>query len=161
VRPPTPGLNIFGNALTYDTPPLDQDIEISGFPALTVWMSIDTPDTDFQVLLYEVLPDGRSVTLSVDRMRARYRRSVLRQTLATPGKIIPYEFHRFTFMARRVAKGNRLRLVLMSPNSIYSEKNYNAGGLVTHESGKDARTVHVTVYHDSTHRSELRLPIIK
>lgn len=161
VRPRTPVLNVFGNGPIYETAPFEEEIELSGFPALTAWMSIDTPDTDFQVLLYEVLADGRSIALSVDRMRARYRRSVLQQTLVIPGQINRYEFNSFTFMARRVAKGNRLRLVLMSPNSIYSEKNYNAGGLVTQESGKDAHTVHVTVYHDSAHPSELRLPIVK
>jgi uncharacterized protein len=161
VPPATPVPNIFGNGVIYETTPLAEDIEISGFPELTVWMSLDTPDTDFQVMLYEVLADGRNITLSVDRMRARYRRSPVHETLAKPGEIDRYEFGSFTFMARRVAKGSRLRIVLISPNSIYSEKNYNAGGLVTHESGKDARTVHVTVYHDSTHRSELRLPIIK
>jgi uncharacterized protein len=150
--------NVLGNGLVYETMPFADDVEISGFPKLTVWMALDTPDTDFQVVLYEVLPDGRSIILSVDRMRARYRDSLSRETLVNPGEIDAYEFGGFTFVARRVSKGSRLRIALISPNSIFSEKNYNAGGLVTHESGKDSRTVHVTLYHDADRPSRVDLP---
>jgi len=156
-RPILP-LNPSPNGLVYETAPLEEDLEISGFPKLTAWISLDTPDTDFQLMLYEVFPDGRSLVLAVDHMRARYRESQMRQKLIEPGEINRYEFRTFTFVARRVAKGSRLRLVLMSPNSIFAEKNYNSGGLVSHESGKDARTVHVIVYHDAEHPSSLSLP---
>jgi hypothetical protein len=52
-------------------------------------------------------------------------------------------------------------LVLNSPNSIYQEKNYNSGGVVAEESGKDARTAHITVYHDNDHPSSLELPLVR
>jgi len=158
---PSAAPNVLGNGLLYETTSLATDLEISGFPKLTAWMALDAPDTDFQVVLYEVLPDGRSIILSVDRMRARYRDSLHRETLIKTGEIDAYEFGSFRFVARRVSKGNRLRIALISPNSMFSEKNYNAGGLVTHESGKDARTVHVTVYHDAEHRSRLELPLLE
>jgi hypothetical protein len=44
-------------------------------------------------------------------------------------------------------------------NSLYSEKNYNAGGVVAEETGKDARTVNVTLFHDVQHPSALYVPI--
>jgi uncharacterized protein len=71
-----------------------------------------------------------------------------------------YVFDGFTFFSRRIAKGSRLRLVLNCPNTIYLEKNYNSGGVVAEETAKDARTAHVTVYHDATHASRLELPIV-
>ena len=40
------------------------------------------------------------------------------------------------------------------------EKNYNGGGVVAKESGKDARTAHITLYHDSGHESFLEIPIV-
>jgi uncharacterized protein len=46
-------------------------------------------------------------------MRARYRKSQMRHQLIEPGEINRYEFRTFTFVARRVAKGSRLRLVLI------------------------------------------------
>jgi len=53
-----------------------------------------------------------------------------------------------------------LRLLITCPNSIYLEKNYNTGGRVEAESGKDARVAHITVYHDKDHPSALELPIV-
>jgi predicted acyl esterase len=122
-------------------------------------MAIDSPDTDFQVMLYEIKPDGQSIALSVDRMRARYRESLKRETPVKPGELNQYEFKSFTFVCRRISKDSRLRLVITSPNSIFAEKNYNAGGVVTRESGKDSHVAHVTLYHDAQHPSRLDVPL--
>jgi uncharacterized protein len=117
--------------------------------------------TDFQVAVYEVERDGTSILLTDDMMRARYRESLTHEKLVKPGEINRYEFSGFQFFSRRIAKGSRLRLLLRSPNSIQIEKNYNSGGVVAEESGKDARTAHITVYHDASHRSLLELPVVK
>ena len=44
-------------------------------------------------------------------------------------------------------------------NSLFSEKNYNSGGVVADETGKDARTGTVSLYHDEQHPSTLFVPI--
>jgi hypothetical protein len=93
-------------------------------------------------------------------MRARYRESLREEQLVTPGEINRYQFDGFTFFARRIARGSRLRLLFDSPNSIYMQKNYNGGGVVADESGQDARTAHVTLYHDPEHPSYLELPVV-
>jgi len=49
--------------------------------------------------------------------------------------------------------------VIAPVNSRSLEKNYNGNGVVAEESGKDARTVTVTLYHDAAHPSALYLPI--
>jgi putative CocE/NonD family hydrolase len=154
-------LNLFGDGVVYHSPAFTEDTEISGFVKLVAWMSIDVPDTDFSVNLYEILPDGKSIQLTRDILRARYRDSWTTEKLAKPGEIDRYEFSGFTFFSRRVSKGSRLRLVLASPNSIYLEKNYNSGGVVEEESGTDARTAHITLYHDRDHPSFLELPLVK
>jgi putative CocE/NonD family hydrolase len=79
--------NVSGNGLTYESAPFAEDVEISGFPKLTAWIAIDTPDTDFQVMLYEIFSDGRSLALAVDHMRARYRKSLHDAELVKPGEI--------------------------------------------------------------------------
>ncbi len=122
---------------------------------------MDVPDTDFQVAVSEIMPDGTSVSLTQDLMRARYRDSMRDEKLAKPGEINRYEFKSFMWFSRRVAKGSRLRLVLNSPNSIGLEKNYNSGGIVAEESGKDSRTAHITLYHDAEHPSVLEVPVVK
>jgi hypothetical protein len=81
--------------------------------------------------------------------------------LATPGEITRYDFDGFLWFSRKVSKNSRLRLVVSCPNSIYIEKNYNSGGRVEGESGRDARVAHVVVYHDRKHPSALGIPIVK
>lgn len=98
--------------------------------------------------------------LTSDQLRARYRQSPSRPEPVVPGRAERYEFDRFTWFSRLVSKGSRLRLVISSPNSIYFEKNYNSGGRVESESGRDARVAHVSVLHDATHRGALTLPIV-
>ena len=152
-------LNLFGNGLVYHTEPFLEETEITGWVRLVVWLALDVTDTDFSVTLFEILPSGQSLQLTQDRLRARYRESFMRERLVTPGKIERYEFTRFMFFSRRIAQGSRLRLLVNSPNSIYWQKNYNSGGNVAEESGKDARTAHVTLYHDARHPSFLELPV--
>jgi putative CocE/NonD family hydrolase len=154
-------LNLFGDGVVYHTEPFPADTEIFGFVKLTAWIAIDVPDTDFEATLYEILPDGTSVALTSDAIRARYRESLSQEKLVKPGEINQYVFDGFTFFSRRIAKGSRLRLVLDCPNSIYLEKNYNSGGVVADEIAKDARTAHITVYHDAVHPSRLELPLVE
>ena len=154
-------LNLFGNGLVYHSEPLGEDTEITGYLKFVAWIAIDVPDTDFAVEVNENKSDGTSVHLTGDIKRARYRDSLTEEKLVKPGEINRYEFSGFTFFSRRVAKGSRLRLVLLCPNSIQLEKNYNRGGVVAAESGNDARTAHITLYHDAQHASFLELPIVK
>jgi putative CocE/NonD family hydrolase len=148
-----------GKALFYHSPVFASDTDVAGFFKLSAWLSLDQPDADIAVAVYEVKADGSSVFLASDSIRARYRNSLREAQLVKPGAIERYDFKRFSFVARRIAKGSRLRLAIGPVNSMYAEKNYNAGGVVAHESGKDARTVTVTLYHDAVHPSELSLPV--
>jgi uncharacterized protein len=154
-------LNLFGNGVVYHTDPFPKNTEITGFVKFTAWISMDVPDTDFSATLYEILADGTSVELTSDLIRARYRESLTQEKLIKPGEINQYTFDTFTFFSRQVSKGSRLRLVLNCPNSINTEKNYNSGGVVAEETGKDAKTAHITVYHDSAHPSRLELPLVQ
>lgn len=148
-----------GDALFYHSPMLAEDTDIAGFFELSAWLAIDQPDTDIVVNLYEVKPDGSSVFLASDALRARYRKSLRVAEPVRPGAIERYDFRRFNFVARRLGKGSRLRLAIGPVNSMYAEKNYNAGGVVAEESRKDARTVTVTLYHDAARPSALSMPI--
>lgn len=148
-----------GKALFYHTPPFAADTDIAGFFQFAAWIQLDQPDTDIMVSVHEVDPDGDVVFLAGDAMRARYRKSLREAHPVKPGAIERYDFDGFSFVARRVAAGSRLRLAIAPVNSMYAEKNYNTGGVVAEESGKDARTVTVTLYHDALHPSALSLPV--
>jgi putative CocE/NonD family hydrolase len=152
-------LNLFGNGLVYHSEPFARDTEITGFAKFVAWMSLDVRDTDFNVRISEVMQDGKVIILTQDLMRARYRESFREEQLINPGEINQYTFDRFTFFSRRIAKGSRLRLIVCCPNTIYLEKNYNSGGVVAAETARDARTAHVTLYHEAARPSYLEVPV--
>jgi putative CocE/NonD family hydrolase len=153
-------LELSGNGLVYHSEPLAGPADIIGYLKFVAWLALDVPDTDFAVDVFEIKRDGTSVALTGDRMRARYRESLRQERLVKPGEINRYEFRSFTFFARRLEKGSRLRLVFHSPNSRYWEKNYNSGGEVAAESRKDARAAHVTLYQGAEHPSYVEVPIV-
>ena len=148
-----------GKYLIYHTAPFEKDVDIAGFFKLSAYIALDQPDTDFHVSVFEIQPDGTNVFLTDDMLRARYRGGDRAARPVPKGAIERYDFNRFTFAARRMQAGSRLRLVIAPMNSLYSEKNYNSGGVIADETGKDARTVKVSLYHDAQHPSTLFVPI--
>jgi uncharacterized protein len=148
-----------GGQLVYHTAAFEKAVEISGFFRLSAWIAIDQPDTDFLVSVHEIRPDGSSIQLTTDQMRARYRENVHEPRLITSKGPLRYDFERFTFVSRQISKGSRLRLRIAPINSIYTEKNYNSGKQVADESMSDARSVTVRLYHDRSHPSALYVPM--
>jgi uncharacterized protein len=148
-----------GKLLVYHSEPFAQDTEVSGFFSLSAWISINRPDTDFSVSVWEIRGDGSAVLLTRDIQRARYRESARRSVPITTTEPLKYQFEGFTFVSRRIARGSRLRLVFAPVNSIYAQKNHNSGKDVANESVEDSRTVTVKLFHDSAHPSVLRVPI--
>jgi uncharacterized protein len=152
-------LSIAKDGLVYHTDALPSETPFIGCPAVTLWVSIDTSDVDLSAHLYEVQPDGASIILWSDTRRLRYRHSLREAKLVKPGEIVRCDFNPGLFVARRLMKGSRLRLVVSSPNSIQFQKNYCSGGVVAEETAKDAHTCHVQVFHDATHPSTIQLPL--
>jgi uncharacterized protein len=154
---------LHGRALIYHSAPFAADVEITGFFRLRAWISIDCPDTDLHVSVHEIGLDGSAVRLSTDAIRARYRKGLRSPELIRTRAPLPYEFERFTFISREIRRGHRLRLVIAPlgrlVETVFSQKNYNGGGVVADESVDDARPVTVTLFHDESHPSVLFVPI--
>ena len=152
-------LSIGQDGLVYHTAPLPNETSLIGCPAVTLWVSIDTPDIDLECELYEIQPDGTSIGLWSDARRLRYRDSLREPKLVRSGEIGKCDFSPGLFVARRLMKRSRLRLVVTALNSIFSQKNYCSGGVVADETAKDAHTCHIQVYHDAQHPSAIQLPL--
>ncbi|PYK48397.1 MAG: hypothetical protein DME20_09125 [Verrucomicrobia bacterium] len=152
-------LSIVNDGLVYHTDALPNETPVIGCPDVTLWISIDTPDVDLECDLYEIQPDGTSIALWSDVRRLRYRESLRQAKLVTPGEIVRCDFNPGLFVARRLMKGSRLRLVVTAVNSISWQKNYCSGGVVAEETAKDPRTCHVKIYHDAQHASTIQLPL--
>jgi hypothetical protein len=152
--------DLHGDGLIYDSAPAEADTIIAGRPRMLLWVKEDVPDTDVEITLYQVASDGGSVLLSQDLVRMRYRESLRHARPMPLNKYVGIELNDFVFVARRIARGDRLRLLIRAPNSIFWQKNYNSGGDVNRESGRDARVAHITVGHGGPHASYLEVPVL-
>jgi putative CocE/NonD family hydrolase len=137
---------IAGDGLIYDSAPLPVAANLVGTPALTLEATLDVPDTDFRAVLYEAKADGSVVFLTQDLLRARYRKSLRQAELVTPGKVENYRFDHFNFIARTLAAGSCVRLVLVPVGASYhAQRNRNSGKPVQDETAADNRIAHVEI----------------
>ncbi len=152
---------IDGEALIFETAPFETGVEIIGSPQFEANIGIDTPDTDFQLRLYEVTSTGQSIYLSEARLRARYRSLDGREQLLKDATPQPYRFEHFSFASRRLAAGSKLRFVLGAPNSIYIQRNYNALKPVSEQTPDDALTAKVMIVVSGADAAKLTLPLVE
>jgi uncharacterized protein len=62
------------DGLTYTTQPLAADMEVTGHPAVQLWVSSDHDDGDFVANLEEVDIQGKSTVISTGKLRASLRK---------------------------------------------------------------------------------------
>jgi uncharacterized protein len=62
-----------GGSVAYTTPPLKRDAEFFGSGSANVWISSTAADTDLQITLTEVRPDGQEVYIARGWLRASHR----------------------------------------------------------------------------------------
>jgi len=65
---------VAGTALAYASPPLAQDTTIVGPGSVDLWLRSSAPDTDLQVTLSEIRPDGLETYVQSGWLRASHRR---------------------------------------------------------------------------------------
>ena len=68
-----------GTALAYETAPLDHDVTVIGNSSVDLWLKSTAPDTDIQVTITEVRPDGKEI-VRAERLAARERSRARRPT---------------------------------------------------------------------------------
>jgi putative CocE/NonD family hydrolase len=145
------------DVLVYTTPPLKEDVEVTGPVILHLFASTDRTDTDFTGKLVDVYPDGYAQILLEGVIRGRHRNSFRWEELLKPGKI--YDFYVDLWSTSNVfKKGHRIRIEVSSSNFPKYDRNPNTG----HKFGEDAEILvaHQTIYHDAEHPSHVVLPII-
>ncbi len=69
--------------LSYTSAPLDGDVEVTGAPVVTLWVTSDHEDGAFFAYLEDVAPDGRVTYITEGQLRAVHRR-VSRQEAPYP-----------------------------------------------------------------------------
>lgn len=148
------------DVLVYDSPVIEQPLEVTGNISAKLFVSSDCVDTDFTAKLVDVFPDGRAFNLCDGILRTRYRDSITETTLMESGQI--YELTiQMGATSNVFLPGHKIRLEVASCNFPKYNRNSNTGGSICFESLKDYRPAHNTIYHDEQHPSQLILPVIK
>jgi putative CocE/NonD family hydrolase len=148
-----------GRGLIYHSEPFVEGVTIIGLTSLELWLSMDVPDTDMHVALYEITAAGQSIFLTEDVKRMRYAQSLETEQSVEQGTVFRCRFDTFRFFARRLTKGSRLRLTISAPSPLHWQTNYNSGGRVADETVADARDAHITLHHNAEYQSYLTLSI--
>jgi putative CocE/NonD family hydrolase len=143
--------------LTFTTTPLAQATEITGPMTATLWAATDARDTDWNVMILDVHPDGRAFRIQDGVARARFRHGFDRPLLLTPNETYRYEIDLW-FTALVLPAGHRIRVTIASAAFPKYDRNLNTGG----DNERDTKYVsaHQRVLHDGAHPSHLTLPLI-
>ncbi|MDQ1466044.1 MAG: uncharacterized protein QOH10_459, partial [Actinomycetota bacterium] len=118
-----------GKALAFDSPPLAQDVTMAGTGSVDLWLRSTAPDTDLEVTLTELRPDGQERYVQSGWLRASHRKlDPARTTQLRPwhtdlradaallpaGKFVKARIELFPFAAVFRA-GSRLRITVEAP----------------------------------------------
>jgi putative CocE/NonD family hydrolase len=158
-RGPVPGAHV-----AYTSPALDADTPVLGTASADLWLSSTAVDTDLQVTLTEVRPDGQETFVQQGWLRASHRaldaaestetspvptHQQADQQLLTPGAPVLARVEVFPF-GHLFRAGSKLRLYVEAPKSVPDLWGFAALPVPAVN----------TVLHDAAHPSSLALPVL-
>ena len=153
-----------GKGLGFITPALTTDTVVVGPGSVDLWIKASLSDTDLEVTISEVRPDGTEIYVQSGWLRASQRklddaastklRPVQTHTEADAadlpaGEFVPARVELFPF-AQPFRKGSRIRLTIHAPGdnrAVWEFRTISAGETVT-------------IAHDAAHPSRLVLSVV-
>jgi predicted acyl esterase len=153
------------DVLTFETEPLPADLEVTGTPEVSIFVSSSALDTDITVKLLDLAPpsaewpEGFDLNLTDTVLRLRYREgwTADREALLEPGAVYEVAIKLWP-ISNVFQKGHRVRLDVSSSNFPRLDTNPNSGEPV----GRHTRLVLATntVHSDAARPSRLVLPVV-
>ncbi len=150
-------LSARNDVLVFQTPPLAEDVEVTGELDVKLWISSTAPDTDFTAKLVDVHPRGFDMNVTDGILRCRFRDSLKEEKLMTPGQVYPVTIRLYP-SSNLFKKGHRIRVDVSSSNFPRFDVNPNTGEPLN-DHRRRATAVN-TVHHDPDHPSQILLPIV-
>ncbi|MBB6559528.1 putative CocE/NonD family hydrolase [Acidovorax soli] len=120
------------DVLVFQTPVLQDDLEVSGPITIELWVSSTAPDTDFTAKLIDLYPpsedypEGYAMNLTDGILRCRYRRSWESPEMMQPGEVVQISIEPMP-TSNLFRKGHRIRLDVSSSNFPRFDVNPNTG----------------------------------
>jgi len=120
------------DVLVFETPPLEEDVEVTGPIVVKLWISSSAPDTDFTAKLIDWhppnadYPQGYAMNITDGILRCRYRKSWEQPELLTPGEIAEITVEPMP-SSNLFKRSHRIRLDISSSNFPRFDVNPNTG----------------------------------
>lgn len=153
-----------GDILVFTTATLTSDITVKGKIKVKLKVSSDKLDTDFDIRLTDVYPDGKSILVNDAVMRMRFRNgfAISNVAMMNPGQIydciIELPTTSLTFLA-----GHKIRIDITSSNYPKYNRNMNNGGNMYPGNSLDSvfnpLVATNTVHLDSVNSSNVVFPV--
>jgi putative CocE/NonD family hydrolase len=119
-----------GDVLSFATPPLEQDVELTGQIIARLFISSSAPDTDITIKLIDLYPpsedypEGFAMNLAHGILRARFRKSFVNPEPLEPDHVHEIEIKAFP-TSNLFARGHRIRIDIAGSNFPHFEINQN------------------------------------
>ena len=148
------------DVLTFDSAPLEQDMEVTGPIHAQIYFACDCRDTDLWVRLLDVAPDGTAFNLmnpGLDVLRASYRDLKHGRQLLKPQRV--YELGLDNLITSNVfRKGHRIRVQISATFFPNFSRNLHTGDLEA--SSARMQRANISIYTDRRRPSRIVLPIV-
>lgn len=160
----TRSISARNDVLVFQTASLEENLEVTGPLVVNFWGSSSAVDTDFTAKLVDVYPSNKDFPTGVELnladsiVRARYRDSLEKATMMTPGKVYKFRIE-LNPTSILFTKGHRIRIDISSSNFPRFDVNPNTGEPLNNNR-RTAIAVN-SIYHDAEHPSNIELPVIK
>jgi len=149
------------DVLTFDSPVMEKDMEVTGPIYGHMFVSCECRDLDLWVRLEDVSPEGTALNLmspGLDVLRASYRDLARGRQWLEPGEV--YELDLTNLITSNVfLKGHRVRVQISG--SFYPNFSRNLQSGKSEVDSAEMKKARIRVYHDTEHRSQILLPVIR
>jgi len=132
-------------SLSYTTPPLEEDLEVTGDPKIVLYISSTADTAYFHVKLTDVGPDGTSKWVTDGGLLASHRNSHAQPEALNPGQVYELKID-LKYVAYLFRAGHRIRVDIASADF--------------QNAWPTAKAAVNTVYRGSKHPSRMILPIV-
>jgi len=148
------------DVLTFDSAVLREDTEVTGPIKARIFVSCDCRDFDLWARLLDVSPDGTAINLmspGLDVLRASYRDLGRGRQLLSPGKIYELKLENL-ITSNLFLQGHRIRLQISASFTPNFSRNLQSGE--SEVNSAQMKRAHVHVFHDTTHPSQVVMPVV-
>ncbi len=154
--------NMATKGLLYETAPLSADVQVTGHPAVNLWVSSTATDGDFIATIQDVGPDSAVTSYNVTGQL----RASLRKLQGAPYNNLGLPWHRFNQEdVTSLVPGEPVELEFdILPISMIFKAGHRIRLVITFASRATPEldpAPKVTIFRDSEHSSHLTLPIIE